>query len=167
MSMRDYPVTVPVAFLVDAEVSAYLMVKRDKENDYVPDDVQKILDAGNFVEDVKNKNKVLEAALYFNVEDAEEILSEFEVEHVFYSNFDGEVNNLDRQLNETGVSKNCSEDYIVFIEPRYLPSLFHAPYKSIDEVLSEFKEALRPLGDFPPDFDWASKLVSISGTNFA
>lgn len=167
MPMKNYPLVAPLAFLIDAEVTAYLVLKQDQGGNDVPDEVQELLDAGKFGEAAKNKDEVLADNCYFEVVGAREVLSSFDVEHICHSSFDGAVCHLDRKLNETGVTESYSDDYIVFIEPKHPASLFHAPYENIDEVLSEFKESLCPLGDFPPDFDWAGKLVSISGIYFA
>lgn len=41
MSMRDYPLTAPVAFIIDHEVAAYITLNRDRTNDCVPEGVQK------------------------------------------------------------------------------------------------------------------------------
>lgn len=168
MSMRDYPLTAPVAFIIDHEVAVYITLNRDRTNDCVPEGVQKILDANDFAAAIKRYDRALRDEQYFNVEDAHEVLDSYDVEHVYTSSFDGSTTALDRNLQELpDGGEDYDDDFIAFLEPMYQASLFHSPYKGIDDLLLEFKTQLAPLGAFPPDFDWASKLVKVSGTYFS
>ena len=61
---------------------------------------------------------------------------------------------------------NCSQSYscdeLYYIPFGGYPSLFKAPYNSIDEIVDEFKEKI---GEFmPPDYDYRANLKHIIGT---
>lgn len=168
MSMHDYPLTAPVAFLIDHEVAAYIMLNQDQTNDCVPDGVKKILDADDFAAAIKRYDRALRDEQYFNIEDAHEVLESYDVDHIYASGFDGSTTALDRSLQEIAdKGEDFSDDFIAYLEPMYQASLFNAPYKGIEDLLLEFKNKLAPVGAFPSDFDWASKLVKVEGTYFA
>lgn len=60
-------------------------------------------------------------------------------------------------------NESYTNGYIVYVKPFNEPEFCKAAYTSIDEIIAEFKKVLAPVGAFPPDFDWASKLVKITG----
>lgn len=163
MDAMSYPRVAPLAFIIDDEISAYIILKSDQENNSVPAEIQNLIDTGKFEVAVKRRDEVLEKADYFGRNWAAENLGGMAPTLSVTTEFFGNVYYLDKGL--CPVYAECySNGYIVFIEPYLGPaSFFKATYRNIDELVDEFKHTLEPFGAFPTNFDWASKLVSISG----
>lgn len=157
-----YPVAVPLAFIIDDEVTAYIMLKQDQEHQRVPEDIQKIIDAGDFQAAAKRMDPVLDIASYFERDEAAEVLEEKYVDFGIASEFEGDVTYLDKDFQRVH-NESYTNGYIVYVKPFNEPEFCKAAYTSIDEIIAEFKKVLAPVGAFPSDFDWASKLVKITG----
>lgn len=151
----------PLVFIIDDEVAAYIKLKDDLKHDRVPKNVQKLIDDGGFDKAVKNKDLTLDQELYFERNEAAEIMEENYMGFYIASNFFGDVVYLDKKLQRI-YAESYTNGYIVFLRPSRDMDFFKAAYDNIDEIIEEFKKALSPVGAFPPDFDWASKLVEIS-----
>lgn len=167
MSMKEYPLSAPIAFLIDEEVAAYILLKVTQEDGTTPDAISELLKTpGAFQAAAKNLSSLLNKNDYFDIRDAEEAIEE-DVNVVYASAFDGTADaSLDLKDWPHSWDRSFSDDYIVFMEPMKSPSYFSTAYENIEAIIQEFRERLEPYGNFPEDFDWSSKLCSISGTYY-
>lgn len=82
----------------------------------------------------------------------------------YIGEFTGEaISLLDNGLEDWSNTKVFCGDTIHYIGLRP-PTLFYAPYKTMDDIVDELKESL---GEYlPDDFDYRSRICSIVGTYF-
>ena len=158
MSVNTYPVVQEAAFLIDAEVAAYITLALDKKGNSVPDAIaalsqdefREMARAGTLPED------------YVDVEIAENIN-----EVCFVSSFDGEITTLFSEKTANPISETCEDDYWHYIPSQRGSDLFSAAYSSPDELLNEFKEIFTTKGvELPGDFDWWKHIVKIIVTTY-
>lgn len=82
------------------------------------------------------------------------------------SNFTGEAVGLD----DTGDPEWCdvleyySGDLLSYVQLAYQPSLLNRPYRDLDEVVAELRNAMDGL--LPDDFDYRKQLCLIAGTYY-
>lgn len=184
MSMNTYPLEAPLAFHVDEQTAAFLLRSSVlawlREKAHAPN-------ATPTPEQTKNKavRAILEddtlfrqavqpgSEAYdklndydlFSVSDATDLLQHEDIDHVCYmSEFQGEIQKLDHDGHATGESISCEDDYVLFILPDKETSPFRAAYESMQEFIDEVKDKLSAL--LPDSFDYASRVVSVSGTYF-
>lgn len=82
----------------------------------------------------------------------------------YIGEFTGEAIGIsDNGLGDWSNTIEFCRDTIHYIVLRY-PTLFHAPYKNMDDVVDELKEKI---GEYlPDDFDYRSRICEIVGTYF-
>ncbi len=158
MSMRDYPVILDAAFLIDPEVAAYISLAEDKKKDCVPESVAK-LSWEDFVKLARSEDLPEE---YYDLQIADVIPNE-----IFVSWFGGKVISLFPDLTKCPIDEEYNEGDIYYIPAEKAADLFSAAYASQDELLNEFKNVFATNGIIlPVDFDWWGHIVKIEGTTF-
>lgn len=163
MSMNTYPINCPAAFLIDEEVTAYVLLSEDRANNEIPEEIKACFIDGTFA--AKAKTDTLPCG-YSDVSTAQEVLSKVTC---YFSSFMGEIISLFPERSKTPIERSCNsgDDFIAYIPCNKEPNLFKVAYESPDELLNEFKEKLKDRGvELPDDFDWWAHIVSINGTKF-
>ena len=80
-------------------------------------------------------------------------------------NFTGEIFSvLDTGSDNVYGSDDIEDDSVYYVAARKYPTLFNAAYKDMDEMVTEFKEALGKY--LPADFDYRSNIKHIIGTTW-
>lgn len=157
--MRDYPMVVEAAFLLDEEVAAYAALAYNRANGSVPKSVA-ALSPSEFARAARDSGLPED---YYDLDWLEDI-----EDACFASSFYGEVTTLFPEKAAEPIEVNYSDGLIRYIPAAHAAELFKAAYVSADELLDEFKKnddlAQLPL---PEDFDWWGHLVKITGTIFA
>lgn len=165
MSMHDYPIDSPVAFLIDREVMAYINLAELDGTEEIPEGLKNL----SRKEQVK---KVLSGEVIFN--DAfnpyvcEEILDACGHTLCRTSEFDGTVTHLsfdDGRFVDRD-EEDMSQERLLWMEPMKEMSYFKAAYRSFDELVDEFRKEFADDGFFPEDFDFAAHIVAIYGTDY-
>lgn len=163
MSMNTYPLCIPVAFFIDYEVAAYIILKQDVINGTVPDTIDRMLRDGTFVAAAKSgANQTLKNESYYDVSLASDILAALNIDHCYCSQFNGDVDYLNPDLTYQRSLELCNSA-ITLIEPNRQSSPIEAAYTSVEEIMFEFKAALQSIDTIPTNFDWYSKLVETDG----
>lgn len=155
MSMREYPVYEPAAFLIDEELAAYINLSLDKKNNNVPEEIENLLKDGSFAAKAK-KNEL--PCGYSECEP-------FEDKIVKASNFTGNADVIEGDTYQV-----FDDDNLCYLPGKEL-KLYEAAYKDKEDMLQHFKESLAEvldgeLPELPKDFDWWEHIVSIVGTVF-
>ena len=156
MSMRDYPMVEDAAFLLDAEIAAYVALASDRADNCVPDSVA-ALSPSEFAKAARDGSLPED---YYDLDWLEDV-----EDGCFASAFDGEITTLYPEKAVNPIEECYSDDMIRFIPAARATEMFKMAYASPEELLDEFKEnaTLSQLG-LSEDFDWWGHLVSISGT---
>ena len=158
MSMREYPIMLDAAFILDKEIAAYITFSMDKKENCVPDAIA-ALSQKEFEEMARDE------ALPEYYGDEELALSLLDV--CFVTNFDGVVTTLFPERAKNPIDETYSEGSLYYIPADRAADLFEAAYASPDELLDEFKNKFSKESiEFPEDFDWWQRLVKISGTTY-
>lgn len=163
MNKPILPLTEPLAFLVDDEVTAWLLLKQAKMKHTVSDDVQRLLDAGKFHIAAQEYDPALNNAGLFERNEAAEFLEDYGIDIHIIENFDGSVTYLDDNL-QPRQTECCTNGYLVLLTPDENPSFFRAAYTGLGDIIAEFQRKLARTGAFPDGFPYYDHLVRIKGT---
>lgn len=156
--------SVPLAFIIDEEVIAHIMLRADQNDHNVPEEVQALLDAGTFADAAKDTNSSLDDALYFEKDDAADILDAEHVDYNCVADFEGHVDYLADDLAASRQRVFYNDGYLLYLKAYNDVGPLKAAYPDVDAVVREFKGRLNRLMPDIADFNWADKLVSIKGT---
>ena len=180
MSMSTYPLTIPVCFLIDKDVSTMIQIQDQLTQGTCPEAIQNLLKTSSLYDIVKNQKIPADLMEEYNDQQiAMEILEENDINVIFASEFDGEANTvlftehhcqMPEQQRTDGsdyniIAQQYNCDFIVVIEPEREPSLFHTAYESPEELYNEFKHKMEKF--LPPEFPYWRNTVSLYGTYFA
>lgn len=157
------PLTEPLAFLVDDEVTAWLLLKQAKLEHTVSEDVQRLLDTGKFHIAAQEHDPALDDAGFFERNEAAEFLEEHGVDIRIVENFDGSVAYLDDNL-QPRQTEWYTNGYLVLMTPDEKPNFFRAAYTGLGDIITEFQRKLARIGAFPDGFPYYDHLVRIKGT---
>lgn len=156
--------SVPLAFIVDEEVVAHILLRHDQENYNVPEKVMALLNAGKFEDAAKDTNSELDDVLYFEKDDAADVMDAAYVDYNSAANFEGHVDYLASDLTTSKQRVFYNDGYILYLRAYNNPKPLKSAYPDIDAVAKEFQGRLGKLMPDENNFDWTSKLVRIEGT---
>lgn len=163
MGMATYPMN-DVGFYVDHEVAAYILLAADQAAGEVPCEIATLLEDGTFAARAKKGNLPCDYSIpsvaYECYDCADPVVT-------WANEFDGEVSTLFPERAKSPIEETLSDEPLVYVPAAKEAELFKAAYQSPEELLEEFKTVFVKYGiNFPDDFDWWRRIVSISGTNF-
>ena len=163
MGMATYPMN-DVGFYVDHEVAAYILLAADQAAGEVPCEIATLLENGTFAARAKKGNlpcKYSIPSVAYEYYDYEGTI------FTWANQFDGKVSTLFPERAKFPIKKTLSDTPLVYVPAAKTADWFKAAYQSPEELLEEFKTVFVKYGiNFPDDFDWWRRIVSISGTNF-
>lgn len=163
MGMATYPMN-DVGFYVDHEVAAYILLAADQAAGEVPCEIATLLEDGTFAARAKKGNlpcKYSIPSVAYEYYDYEGTI------FTWANQFDGKVSTLFPERAKFPIKKTLSDTPLVYVPAAKTADWFKAAYQSPEELLEEFKTVFVKYGiNFPDDFDWWRRIVSISGTNF-
>lgn len=156
MSMRDYP---PAGryFILDDIAAAFIHREVDRRDGNLSDELAAMSD-----------EEFLDAAMQKTLPD--DYYDTFDIPDIIEgvcscSSFDGHIETKYPENSRDILSVDMDDDYIVYVELQYAPSLINSPYDSQEAILDEFKDVLKDY--LPESFDWWRNICDISGTYFA
>lgn len=153
-----------VGFYVDHEVAAYILLAADRTTDAIPCKIATLLENGTFAARAKKGNlpcKYSVPSVAYEYYDYEGTI------FTWANEFDGKVSTLFPERAKFPIKKTLSDTPLVYVPAAKTADWFKAAYQSPEELLEEFKTVFVKYGiNFPDDFDWWRRIVSISGTNF-
>lgn len=150
-------IEVPMAFLFDHYLAAYISLKHDQVDSEVPPEIQELVDSGEFDKVAKTGMGVLQDYSYTDLDVAAASLYAMlrlkAPEAVYVQEFLGTIS----QLDPDGKPQNAV--------PTNQFSLLYIPETektSVQEFLSYIKNVLQPIG-FPDDLPLEEYVVAIKG----
>lgn len=150
-------IEVPMAFLFDHYLAAYISLKHDQVDNEVPSVIQELVDSGEFDKVAKTGMGVLQDYSYTDLDAAAASLYVMlrlkAPEAVYVQEFLGTISQLDPDGKpQTAVPTNQ-------FSLLYIPETGKT---SAQEFLSYIKNILQPIG-FPDDLPWEEYVVAIKG----
>lgn len=150
MSMHTYPLEEAAALLITPQFAAFINSQKWQEN-------------GS--EDPSSLSEQEFLLKYGNVSDTIDMLNDIDMDGVTWcSEFTGEATILGGDNAEKTIS--MEDDFLGYIRADKSPSLFTAAYRSMDELINEFREKFDNMGIDIGVFPIEDCVCSISGTYF-
>lgn len=156
MSMNTYPIYVPAALVITPELAAVINGWRLEKSSISPKDQKEWCKQNDFdITSLPNAFALLAAYLNENVD----------VEYC--SSFTGTIVPIKKDgATDHRESKSFSGNDIAYIPCCRDADLFRAAYGSYKELVEEFREVLKPIGDVLADFPLETCIYSVAGISF-
>lgn len=169
MSMNTYPLVENAGFVIDTHTAALIVLMNNIKRNDCSDAIKTLLQTETPMSIVSKKLIPKdETDDYYDPQYAMEILNDNDVNSVvFASEFSGEVNALDQQINiafPLPLDTIYEDDFLVYIEPNRMPDYFLRAYDCVNDLLDEYKRKLSPY--LPKDFPIDRNVAKINGTYF-
>lgn len=169
MSMNTYPLKEDAGFVIDTHTAALIVLMNNIKRNECSEAVKKLLETETPMS-IITKKLIPDEEFddYYDAQYAYEILTDDDVcGVVFASDFTGEVNALDKQINlafPLPLDEDYQDDLLVYIEPNHMPDYFLKAYDCVNDLLDEYKEKLAPY--LPEGFPIDRNVAKIYGTYF-
>ena len=192
--MSTYPLHEDAGLYLDSGIIPYIMLSYDRMHNAVPENVRILLDIGKFDNAVRHTPHytVGDAARdypahaeklkrfrptsslymllpddYINGDFLFDVFRDLGIEGVTVSEFDGTVETVDKYKVPNYVDVTLSDDYLYYLAPRKDESYFARAYRSVNELIAEYRNRFADAGvELPDNLDLRRLVCTIDGTYF-